>query len=58
MSYVKCPKCEGKNSKNFETCSCVKGEFADKGCPVCKGSGKCPCYTCDGKGGVDVGDRP
>jgi hypothetical protein len=42
MGYQTCPKCKGNNSKNFEKCTCVRGGIADKGCVVCKGSGKAP----------------
>lgn len=58
MGYQTCPKCKGHNSKTFERCSCVKSGIPYKGCVVCKGSGKAPCYTCDGKGTVYVGNKP
>lgn len=58
MSYVTCPKCKGSNSKNYEKCSCVRNGFPDKGCSVCRGTGKSPCYSCDGKGVVYVGNKP
>ncbi len=58
MGNQTCPKCKGQNSKTIEKCSCVRGGFPDKGCVVCKGSGKSPCYTCGGRGTVNVGTRP
>ena len=56
---IECPKCKGKNSKTLEKCTCVDYGIADKGCVVCKGTGKAPCYTCDGSGRVlKPGPRP
>lgn len=53
-----CPKCKGNNSRNYEKCNCLKSGIPDKGCVVCKGSGKAPCYTCNGSGSIYVGSRP
>lgn len=58
MVYQTCAKCKGNNSKSFEICSCVQGRIADKGCVVCKGSGKAPCYSCRGSGKVYSGIKP
>lgn len=59
MAYTKtCPKCEGKNSKTYETCTCVENKIAKKSCVVCKGTGKAPCFSCSGSGLIYIANNP
>ncbi len=55
---IKCPKCKGEKSSTYETCTCVQNKIANKGCVVCKGSGKCPCFTCSGSGKTYITNNP
>jgi hypothetical protein len=58
-SYQTCTKCNGKDSKHYEDCRDCKGsDLKRKSCLLCKGTGKSPCYSCDGAGSVYIGNKP